>query len=109
ARHLVENGAQVIIPTLINRSSKFSGNSRLNYFTNQPHREWIYRQAYTFGRHIIGYEIQKILAAIDWFENQNLDDHLPIGVVGWGEGGLLGFYAAAIDKRIDAVLVSGYF
>ena len=35
--------------------------------TNQPHREWIYRMAFEAGRHIIGYEVQKILAAVDWF------------------------------------------
>ena len=32
-----------------------------------------------------------------------------MGVVGYGEGGLIGFYAAAMDERIDAALVSGYF
>src|SRR5262249_55737876 len=32
-----------------------------------------------------------------------------IGVAGYGEGGLIAFYAAAVDPRIDAVLVSGYF
>ena len=38
--------------------------------TNQPHREWIYRQAYQMGRHVIGYEVQKVLAAVDWIEKQ---------------------------------------
>src|SRR5262249_700770 len=33
----------------------------------------------------------------------------PIGIVGYGEGGLLAFYSAAIDTRIDAAMVSGYF
>ncbi|NLT71604.1 MAG: hypothetical protein GXX91_13050 [Verrucomicrobiaceae bacterium] len=109
ARRLAENGCQVIVPTLIDRSSTHSGNAELERFTNQPHREWIYRQAYTFGRHIIGYEIQKIAGALDWFEQQNTEQDLPLGVAGWGEGGLLAFYAAAVDTRIDAALVSGYF
>ena len=68
ARRLAENGCQVIIPTLINRQDTWSGNAKLNRFTNQPHREWIYRQAFEMGRHIIGYEVQKVLAAVDWFE-----------------------------------------
>lgn len=109
ARHLAENGSQVIIPTIINRSCELSGNIRLNRLTNQPHREWIYRQAYTFGRHIIGYEVQKILAAVDWFDKQNEQYSVPIGVLGWGEGGLLAFYSAALDTRINVALVSGYF
>ena len=32
-----------------------------------------------------------------------------IGVCGHAEGGLVAFYAAAVDPRIDAALVSGYF
>ena len=31
------------------------------------------------------------------------------GVIGWGEGGLLAFDAAALDTRITAACVSGYF
>ena len=109
ARQLAESGCQVIIPVLVDRSCELSGNKRLNRFTNQPHREWIYRQAYTFGRHLIGYEVQKVLAAIDWFEQENEVKKLPVGIVGWGEGGLLGLYSAAMDTRIDAALISGYF
>ena len=89
ARRLAENGCQVIIPSIIDRSCEWSGNSRLKILTNQTHREWIYRQAYTFGKHIIGFEVQKVLAAVDWFALQNLKDNKPIGVAGWGEGGLL--------------------
>src|SRR5207247_563329 len=32
-----------------------------------------------------------------------------IGVAGYAEGGLIAFYAAALDPRVEAVLVSGYF
>ena len=109
ARRLAENGCQVIIPALIDRSNDWSGSENLNIFTNQPHREWIYRQAFTFGRHLIGYEVQKVLAAVDWFGQQNKKDNKPVGIAGWGEGGLLSFYAAALDTRINSALVSGYF
>ena len=34
---------------------------------------------------------------------------LPIGVMGYGEGGLLALYSAALDQRIAATVVSGYF
>jgi dienelactone hydrolase len=109
ARILAENGCQVIIPTIIDRSNHGSGSERMNRYTNQPHREWIYRQAYTFGRHIIGYEVQKIRAALDWFEHLNKTEPLKIGVIGWGEGALLGFYSAAVDTRINVAYISGYF
>ena len=115
ARRLAESGCQVIIPVLIDRQDTWSGNPRLNRFTNQPHREWIYRQAFEMGRHIIGYEVEKTMAAIDWFTLENKrqqgSPHGPvkIGVAGYGEGGLIALYTGALDTRIDATFVSGYF
>lgn len=105
ARRLAENGFTVIVPTLIDRTSRWSGHPEINKLTDQPHREWIYRQAFHMGRHIIGYEVQKVLAAVDWFAATPG----PIAVAGSGEGALIAFYAAAADPRIDAALVSGYF
>ncbi|MCC7085738.1 MAG: hypothetical protein IT427_12115 [Pirellulales bacterium] len=99
ARYLAENGCRVVIPVLINRREK------LGRLTN---REWIYRAAYELGRGLIGYEVQKVLACIDWFEKEP-GDRGKIGVVGFGEGALLGLYAGALDPRIDAICVSGYF
>ena len=65
ARQAAQNRLQVLVPTLISREDTWSGNEELNRFTNQPHREWIYRQAFELGRHIIGYEVQKVLAAVE--------------------------------------------
>src|SRR5258706_2739765 len=45
ARRLAENGYEVLVPVLIDRQDTWSGNA-LTKFTNQPHREWIYRQAF---------------------------------------------------------------
>src|SRR5262249_27266667 len=72
-----------------------------------PHREFIYRQAYEMGRHVIGYEVQKVLAAVDWFTRQK--EHPFVAVYGYGEGGLLAFHSGALDERIGATVVSGYF
>ncbi|MBM79217.1 MAG: hypothetical protein CMJ78_01325 [Planctomycetaceae bacterium] len=107
---LAANGVQVLSPVIINRDTKLSGSPYVAY-TNQPQREFIYRMAFEMGRHIIGYEVQKVLAAVDIFEQANKRENkdLPIGVAGIGEGGLIAFYSAAIDTRIDAVIVSGYF
>jgi dienelactone hydrolase len=111
ARRLAENGCEVLVPTLVDRQDTHSGNARLKRFTNQPHREWIYRQAFELGRHVIGYEAQKVLAAVDWFAAQPAGGNAKpgIGVAGYGEGGLLALCAAALDPRLDAALVSGWF
>src|ERR1051325_6449630 len=112
ARRLAENGCEVLVPVLIDRQDTWSGNKLVNRYTTQPHREWIYRQAYELGRHIIGFEVQKVLAAVDWFNahrSTGKSQGPNIGVVGYAEGGLIALYAAALDLRIDAAVVSGYF
>src|SRR5262249_39227107 len=120
ARRLAENNCRVLVPTLIDRKDEYSGNPTvltdrkdektgkpiLGRMTNQPHREFIYRMAYQMGRHILGYEVQKVQAAVDWFAQDR--DHPPIGVVGYGEGGLVALLSGALDTRIHATVVSGY-
>ncbi|NND31012.1 MAG: hypothetical protein HKN76_00385, partial [Saprospiraceae bacterium] len=101
ARHLAENGIQVLVPLLISRDEIDFGNNQ------QTYREWIYRQAFHMGRHIIGFEVQKVRAAIDWFKK--VDPDLAVGVAGYCEGGLIAYYSAAVDQRIDVVMTSGYF
>ncbi|MFK7777742.1 MAG: hypothetical protein QM501_06420, partial [Gimesia sp.] len=107
---LAASGIQVVIPTLISRESDFSGHPNV-YYTNQPHREFIYRMSFEMGRHVIGYEVQKVMAAVDQFERLDKKNHriLPIGVVGVGEGALLALFSGAADYRIKSTWVAGYF
>ncbi|MEQ6118693.1 hypothetical protein [Reichenbachiella sp. MALMAid0571] len=97
ARLLAEQGLTVLIPAIINRETAHKKISN---------REFLYRSAFELGRHLIGYEVQKILAGVDWFTTLGIEN---IMVSGWGEGGLLAFYAGAIDIRIDETVVAGYF
>jgi dienelactone hydrolase len=106
ARRLAENGCRVVVPVLIDRKDDFSGSAKFNRWTNQPHREFIYRMAYEMGRHLIGYEVQKVLAVVDWFTKEK--GHTAVGVFGYGEGGLLALHAGAVDTRIGVIAVSGY-
>ncbi|HYI91979.1 MAG TPA: dienelactone hydrolase family protein [Bryobacteraceae bacterium] len=102
AQQLAAAGFTVLAPALINRKDTYSGNPDIR-MTNQPHREWLYRMTYPLGRHVLGIEIQKVLAAVDWAKDK------PVGVWGYGEGGAIALYAAAIDNRIRVAGVSGYF
>jgi dienelactone hydrolase len=139
ARRLAENGCRVLVPVLIDRSM------RVERGTKMTSREYIYRSAFELGRHLLGYELQKVLAAVDFFAQEGKRGQAPfagtarrvlrtngacplfptsdenrdsrrvaqrparIGLVGWGEGGLLALEAGALDQRIAAVCVSGYF
>ncbi len=107
ARRLAENGCQVLAPVLLSRRPTGLFNPLIRRPTNQTHREFVYRMAFEVGRHVIGYEAQKTLAAVDWFARAQ--PAAPIGVMGYGEGGLIALHSAAVDTRIDAALVSGHF
>ncbi len=107
ARLLAEAGCRVLVPVLLDRDVTFSGNPSVR-LTNLTHREWIWRQAFETGRHPIGYEVDKVRAAVDWFTREGEPDR-PVGVVGLGEGGLIALYTGALDTRIDATWVAGYF
>ena len=72
ARRLAEQGCEVVVPVLVQRSRLDTSDKQLQS-TQQTWREWIYRQAFHMGRHIIGYEVQKVLAAVDWFRQQHGD------------------------------------
>jgi dienelactone hydrolase len=109
ARRLAESGCRVVVPTLIDRADTLSVAAGGARPTNQPHREFVYRQAFEMGRQIIGYEVQKILALVDWFTNEAKGGDAKIGVYGYAEGGLLALMAGALDTRIEVTCVCGYF
>ncbi|MGA2497394.1 MAG: dienelactone hydrolase family protein [Tepidisphaeraceae bacterium] len=110
ARRLAEAGCRVLVPTLVDRAIKLRRPSgRTDGGVELTSREYLYRPAYELGRHPIGYEVQKVLAAVDFYTHDAAGKPARIGVVGWGEGGLLSLYAAACDTRITAACVSGYF
>lgn len=97
ARQLASSpGLSVVVPTLINRSVG------MHTLSN---REYVYRSAFALGRHVIGYEVQKILALVDRFAAEGAEH---IFVMGHGEGAMLALFAAALDERISGISMSGY-
>jgi dienelactone hydrolase len=109
ARRLAENGCRVLVPVLIDRQMQRRAPPGRQGGANLSNREFLYRPAFELGRHLIGYEVQKVLAGVDWYAKEAGDKDAKIGVIGYGEGGMLALYSGALDTRIDAVWVSGYF
>ena len=109
ARRLAERGCRVLIPFLIDRSDTYSGVPGVRAI-KQSQREVLWRASYQMGRTIQGYEIQKVLAAVDWLDarRQTGAVRTPLAVAGYGEGGLVACFAGALDPRIDVTVVSGY-
>ncbi|WP_337174008.1 hypothetical protein [Paludisphaera sp.] len=100
ARRLAEAGLRVIVPVLIDRTVA----PRMGGAT-MTSREYLHRPAFVMGRTLMGYEVQKVMAAVD----RLVADGLRVGVFGHGEGGAAALYAAALDPRIAVACVSGYF
>lgn len=102
ARLLAQSGCRVIVPMLIGRTEV---QAKLTW------REYLYRPSFELGRQLLGYELQKVLACVDWFEREAKSQKrsATIGVIGYGEGGMLALYAGAVDPRINLACVSGYF
>ncbi|HAC90886.1 MAG TPA: hypothetical protein DCF63_09675 [Planctomycetaceae bacterium] len=128
AKRLADSGCRVIIPMLVSYRTERRGPPGQPGRVELSNREFVYRPAFEMGRHIVGYEVQKILAIVDWFSkntSSNTSASAPgqpasnshsspasgssICVVGYGEGGLLALLSTALDDRIDATFVSGYF
>jgi cephalosporin-C deacetylase-like acetyl esterase len=93
AQSFAAAGCDVLAPVLLSRGTSLSGVPGIRT-GHMPHREWIYRMAFPVGRHIIGFEVQKVLAAVDYLKTA--------AVWGEGDGALIGLYAAALDRRITA-------
>ncbi len=106
-RQLAESGILVIVPSIVSRDVLETDNPRRQR-AQLTEREWIYRQAFHMGRHVIGYDLQRVLAAADWLVSSG-NSAVPLGIAGWGEGGLIALHAAAVDPRFQSTLVSGYF
>jgi dienelactone hydrolase len=131
ARRLAELGCRVIVPVLVSREEKQrNGRARLS------NREYLYRGGFEIGRHLIGYEVQKVLACVDWFEaewkaeqakkpkgdadkekddspeakqRREFESMPPIAVFGHIEGGVVALSASALDTRIRHTFISNSF
>ena len=107
-------GCRMVLPALVSRTKTVFQSDMANPGKGQlpgkkvmPCREFVYRPAYVMGRHIIGYEVQSVLALVDWFCKEKRA--ASVRVEGWGDGGMLALYAGALDVRIVETAVAGYF
>jgi dienelactone hydrolase len=124
-RRFAEAGCRVLVPALIDRGERFAGNPGVRAVQHSQ-RETLWRASYELGRTPLGYETQKLLAAADWLDatrtagprtntwaatlerRQNpAGRRQELGIIGYGEGGLLALYAGALDSRFLAVGVCG--
>ncbi|NIP96485.1 MAG: hypothetical protein GWO24_24865, partial [Akkermansiaceae bacterium] len=108
ARKCAEAGATVLVPRVVDRGVQRRGREGWRSYSRQEltNREFLYRPGFQLGRHLIGTEMRMISAAAAWLDAGH---EKGVGLFGWGEGGLLALYSAALDPVFVVTGVSGYF
>ncbi|MDX1984123.1 MAG: hypothetical protein SFV51_27860 [Bryobacteraceae bacterium] len=94
-------GDQILLPLTIDPPATLAA---IPKFKVSP-REFLYRIAFPLGRHPIGLDVQRILAAVDWFEAQNAAHPAPIRITAdMPDQVATAEFAAALDSRIEGGL-----
>jgi dienelactone hydrolase len=92
--HAVEKGYVVFAPVMMNAA---------------PKRNWLDRKAMMVGERMQGLEQFKMMRVADYLAARDDVAADRIGVYGISWGGRTAMYAAALDPRIAACVVSGHF
>jgi len=72
-------------------------------------RDILHKKALVVGKTVMGLEIAKLQRGIDYLETLPEVDPDRIGMYGLSKGGHYSLYTAALDTRIKATVVSGWF
>jgi dienelactone hydrolase len=104
ALEIAARGGLVVVPSVVSRTRE-----QRNRNATMTDQEFIYRAAFVLGRHLLGYEVGQVQAAVNAIESNENWKSLPMLLCGWGEGGWIALHVAAIDERFQASLVSGHF
>lgn len=61
------------------------------------------------GETMAGWRVYDVMRAVDYLETRSEVDKTRIGVMGISGGGTISLFSAAVETRIKAAVVSGYF
>lgn len=65
--------------------------------------------ALLFGETMVGWRVYDVMRSIDYLETRPEVDADRVGVMGISGGGTITFFSTALDERIKAGFISGYF
>lgn len=106
AIELVKRGFLVAVPELLG-----FGDRRLKAESTAEHGNSCYTIStylLQFGYTMAGHRVYEVLRALDYLIGRPDVDCRRIGCMGISGGGLVAAFAAALDERINAAVVSGY-
>jgi len=104
---LCKRGFVVIVPELLG-----FGDRRISWDTDKPlgHSSCHHISAYLLmlGRTMAGMRVWDVVRSLDYLETMPKVDMGRVGIMGISGGGLVATFAAALEPRIKAAVVSGY-
>ncbi|MCX7664660.1 MAG: hypothetical protein N2112_03845 [Gemmataceae bacterium] len=110
ARQLAPYVERIFVPFVLDRDDTWSKNDSIKRFTNQSHREFVYRMAYEMGMHPTGMEVSKIRSVLGWMSRFS---NSPILLIGIGEGAITATIASALEdpekSPVAATVSCGWF
>lgn len=106
ARTLAERGYVTFSPYLI---GEYSEESEPKEGPGARGRDILNKKANMLGMSLVGIESRKLMRVIDWLEAQPQVDKSRIGMYGLSKGGQYTLTVAALEPRIQAAVVSGWF
>ncbi|MEJ5368545.1 MAG: prolyl oligopeptidase family serine peptidase [Bryobacteraceae bacterium] len=93
-------GADVLVPVQLRRGAP-PPPAPGGWARRLGEREWIRRMGFPLGRHPLGFEVQKVVAAVDWWKQRHRE--APVFVAGVSDGAWVAQFAAILDPRIALV------
>ncbi len=109
---LCRRGFVVAAPEIAGFGERQSDYSQLNQKLGQPvpstcHNAATY--AFMLGKSLVGQRVRDGLRLVDYLATVVEVDHNRLGAMGISGGGMLTFFHTALDERIKAAVISGYF
>lgn len=93
-------GADVLVPALLRRFAP-PPPAPGGWAKHLGEREWIRRMGFPVGRHPLGFEVQKVIAAVEWWKQRHRE--APVFVAGESDGAWVAQFAAILEPRIARV------
>ena len=112
AIELCRRGFLVAAPEIACFGERRTDYSHLNRGVGQPEPSTCHNAstyAFMLGKSVLGMRVRDGMRLIDYLTTLDGADSSRLGAMGISGGGMLTFFHAALDERIKACVVSGYF
>ena len=112
AVELCRRGFLVVAPEIAGFGERRIDYSHLNTAIGEPAPSSCHNAAtwaFMLGKSLVGMRVRDSLRLVDWLATVPEADTTRLGAMGISGGGMLTFFHAALDPRVKATVISGYF